>query len=38
MLNAVTKLFDSLEKANLILFKFKFVPILLIDMVAILLR
>ena len=38
MLNAVTKLSDSLENATLILFKFKDVPILWIDTVAILLR
>jgi len=38
MLNAVTKLFDSIQNATLLLFKFKLVPILWIETVAILLR
>ena len=38
MCNEVTKLFDSLQNATLILFKFKVVPMLWVDTVAILLR
>jgi hypothetical protein len=38
MCNEVTKLSDSLQNATLILFKFKVVHILWIDMAAILLR
>jgi len=38
MVNAVTKLFGSLQNATLILFKRKFLPMLLTDPVAILLR